>query len=34
LADDHHPDQSNHRGKLSIAAFAHVSEIRRTISIN
>jgi hypothetical protein len=31
LSDDHHPDQSNHRDKLSIAAFTHVSEIRRLL---
>ena len=31
LADSHKPDQSSHRGKLSIAAFAHVSEIRRVL---
>jgi hypothetical protein len=31
LSNDHHPDQSNHRDKLSIEAFTHVSEIRRLL---
>jgi hypothetical protein len=31
LSDDHHPDQSNQRDKLSIEAFTHVGEIRHRL---
>jgi hypothetical protein len=31
LSDDHHPDQSNHRDKLSIEAFTHVGEIQHRL---
>ena len=31
LTDDQHPDQSNHRDKLSIEAFTHIGEIRRLL---